>query len=345
MKNDFLAILANDDLCNYFASSIRKNTLSHAFILLGPKGSGKHTLAKMIAASLNCEAKHNDELALPCTECDFCRKILNNNSADVIMISREDDRATLGVDPIRFIKEDVVYYPNDGDFKIYIIEDAHTMTLQAQNAFLLTLEEPPEYAVFILLCENIETILETIKSRAPILRMTTPSKEEAINYIKENNPSARNFITNSPEEFEEIYMASGGSIGRILELISSSERKQILQSREFTQKFIETIAHHTLSQNYAEISALFSQKREERERIVQQLAEIQCALRDLMVIKKSDNPRMVFFTDIQYAEELSYSFSMQKISDLIKSTEQARLALLRNANVKLTITNFLSGLI
>jgi hypothetical protein len=95
----------------------------------------------------------------------------------------------------------------------------------------------------------------------------------------------------------------------------------------------------------AEISALFSQKREERERIVQQLAEIQCALRDLMVIKKSDNPRMVFFTDIQYAEELSYSFSMQKISDLIKSTEQARLALLRNANVKLTITNFLSGLI
>ena len=159
MKKDFSSIIANDDICTYFASSIRKNTLPHAFILVGAKGIGKHTLARLVAASLNCEAKSNDSLPLPCCECNSCRKILQNNSADVIYISKEDDRATLGVDPIRFIKEDVVYYPNDGDFKVYIIEDAHTMTVQAQNAFLLTLEEPPSYAVFILLCENTETIL------------------------------------------------------------------------------------------------------------------------------------------------------------------------------------------
>lgn len=345
MKNNFSSIIANEELCNYFASSIRKNTLSHAFILLGAKGSGKHTLARLIAASLNCEAKDNNNCPLPCEECNSCRKILQNNSADVIYISREEDRATLGVEPIRFIKDDVVYYPNDGDFKIYIIEDAHTMTPQAQNAFLLTLEEPPSYAVFILLCEHTETILETIKSRAPILRMKTPNKQEAINWIQTNDNSARNFINNSPEEFEQIYMASGGNIGRILELINSSEKKQILENRELVQKLIEAIANHSISSNFAEISAMFSQKRDERERIIEQLSEIQCALRDLMVIKKADEPKMIFFTDAQYAEDLSYSLSMQKLSDIMKSSEQARIALLRNANVKLTIANFLSGLI
>lgn len=345
MKNNFSSIIANDELCNYFASSIKNNTLSHAFILLGAKGSGKHTLARLIAASLNCESKNNDALPLPCEECNSCRKILQNNSADVIYISREEDRATLGIEPIRFIKEDVVYYPNDGDFKVYIIEDAHTMTTQAQNAFLLTLEEPPQYAVFILLCEHTETILETIKSRAPILRMKTPDKQQAIEFIKSNDASARNFINNSPEEFEQIYMASGGNIGRILELIGSNEKKQILENRELVQKLIESIANHSISSNFAEISAMFSQKRDERERIIAQLSEIQCALRDLIVIKKADDPKMIFFTDVQYAEELSYSISMQKLSDIMKSSEQARLSLLRNANVKLTIANFLSGLI
>ena len=345
MKNDFSSIIANEELCNYFATSIRNNTLSHAFILLGAKGSGKHTLARLIAASLNCEARDDDSRPLPCGECNSCRKILQNNSADVVYISREPDRATLGVDPIRFIKEDVSYYPNDGDFKIYVIEDAHTMTSQAQNAFLLTLEEPPSYAVFILLCEHTETILETIKSRAPILRMRTPEKQQAIEFLEQKDLSVRNFIRNSPEEFEHIYLASSGNIGRIIELISSSERKQILEDRDLVQRFIKALADHSLSSNFAEISAMFSQKRDERERIVEQLSEIQCALRDLMVIKKADEAKMIFFTDVHYAEELSYSFSMQKLADIMKSSEQARLALLRNANVKLTVANFLSGLL
>ena len=345
MKNDFSTIIANDDICNYFSSSIKSNTLSHAFILLGGKGTGKHTLARFIAAALNCQEKNNDSIPLPCQECVSCQKILQNNSADLIYISREDDRATLGIDPIRFIKEDVSFYPNDGDFKVYIIEDAHTMTTQAQNAFLLTLEEPPPYAVFILLCESTDNILETIKSRAPILRMRTPSKEDAVEYIKNQFPNARSFINNSPEEFEQIYLASGGSIGRIINLINSNEKKQILENRELATKFIESIANHTLSSNFAEISSMFSQKRDEREKIIEQLMQIQYALRDLMVIKKSDEPNLIFFTDIKYAEELSYSFSMQKISDIMKSTETARLALLRSANVKLTIANLLSGLI
>ena len=345
MNTSQFNIIGNDDLYNYFTSCAKANSLSHAYILLGAKGTGKHTLARLVSAALNCENRDNENASLPCLECNNCQKIMNGISPDVIYISKEKDKATLGVESVRFIKENVSYFPNDGNHKIYIIEDAHTMTIQAQNAFLLTLEEPPEYAIFILLCEHTENILETIKSRAPILRMKTPQRDEVIEFLKSNYPSVCTLMNNSPDEFEQIYMASGGSIGRILELINSSEKKQILQNRELAQKLIESIAHNRLSSEFGEIAEMFSQKREEREKIVAQLSEIQCAIRDLITIKKSDEPKLIFFTDIKYTEDLSYSFSLKKLIQISESTEKARLSLLRNANVKLTVINYLSELI
>ena len=299
----------------------------------------------LVAAAVNCENKEDDDFALPCLECNNCKKILGGISPDVIYVSREEGKATLGVESIRFIKDDVAFFPNDSNYKIYIIEDAHTMTVQAQNAFLLTLEEPPEYAVFILLCEHTENILETIKSRAPILRMKTPQRDEAVEFLTSNYPAVRTLMNSSPDEFEQIYMASNGSIGRILELINSSEKKQILQNRELAQKLIESIAHNRLSQDFAEISSMLSQKRDDREKIIAQLSEIQYAVRDLIAIKKSDEPNLIFFTDAKYTEELSYGFSLKKLIQITESTEKARISLLRNANVKLTVINYLSELI
>lgn len=345
MKNEIFNIIANDELCDYFVSSAKSDSLLHAYILLGEKGTGKHTLARFIATTANCSCKKIADTTVPCLSCRSCNAILAGNNPDITVISREKDRATLGVDQIRFIKEDLAFVPNESDFKIYIIEDAHTMTIQAQNALLLSLEEPPPYAMFILLCEHTETILDTIKSRAPILRMKIPSESEALEYLKNNFPSARMFINSSPDEFRQIYMASKGSIGRILELIGSTEKAQILQDRELAQKLIEAIAHRTVAHDFGLLASMFSQKRDERSKIIAQLSQIQCALRDLLVIKKADHPSMTFFTDSQYAEELSYSFSAQQILRIIESSEEARISLLRNSNVKLTITNFLSSLI
>ena len=219
------------------------------------------------------------------------------------------------------------------------------MTPQAQNALLLTLEEPPSYVIFILLCEHTETILETIKSRAPILRMRTPDKNEAIDYLKANHPSVRNFINNSPNDFDEIYMASSGSIGRILELVTSNEKKQILQNRELVGRLIEAVAHRTVANDFAELFSMFPQKREDREKIIFHLSEFERALRDIMVVKKAENPHMTFFTDKNYVEELSYCISVQKIAEILALTEKSRLSLLHNANIKLTLTHFLSSLI
>ena len=345
MNKDFSGIIANDELCSYFATAIKSTSLSHAYILHGAKGAGKHTLARLIAAALNCENRGEEGGHIPCRECNSCKKILGDISPDVNLISREDDRATLGIAPIRKIREDVTFFPIDGAYKVYIIEDAHTMTTQAQNALLLTLEEPPSYAVFILLCEDTESMLETIKSRAPILRMKTPTEEQAVAFLKENFPAARTFINSSPDEFKQIYKAASGSIGRILELIGSTEKKQILQNRSLAEQLMKSIAEHSLAMRFSEINSMFAQKREERDKLVSQLCEIQSAVRDLTLLKKADNPELIFFTDVEYAEELSYSFSTQKLTQIYENAEKARIALLRNANVKLTVVNFLSGLI
>ena len=341
MKKDFSNVIGNDALCDYFASAIRTGTLSHAYILLGAKGVGKHTLAYSLSAALNCENKTRKDHPLPCMTCSSCKKITEKNSADVMLLGRAD-KATIGVETVRFIKNDIVTFPNDGDFKVYVIEDAHTMTKQAQNALLLTLEEPPPYAIFILLCENDENILETIKSRAPTLRLNTPSNELILDYLKSNSPSARSFMNNSPDEFEQILKASGGSIGRILELIDGKERRQLLHNRELATLLIRSLAERSFVGSFSEILSMFSQKREE---ISLQLNEICLAARDLILIKKSDEPRLVFFTDEGDAEELSYSFSLKRLCDIIDLAEQARLAMLKNANIRLTLVNFLTSLL
>ena len=118
-----------------------------------------------------------------------------------------------------------------------------------------------------------------------------------------------------------------------------------MQNRSLAVQLMKAIADRSLATRFSEINSMFAQKREDRDKLISQLCEIQSAVRDLMVLKKADEPQMIFFTDVEYAEELSYSFSTQKLTQIYESAEKARIALLRNANVKLTVVNFLSGLI
>ena len=147
MRKMLDSIIGNSSLKSKLLSDILSDTLSHAYIIQGKKGSGKHTVAYMTAAALSCEKVSDTNAPVPCLNCPSCKKILQKKSPDVITITRED-KATIGVDAVRFLRNDVRIVPNDLDYKIYIIEDADTMTTQAQNAFLLTLEEPPKYVKF-----------------------------------------------------------------------------------------------------------------------------------------------------------------------------------------------------
>lgn len=330
----FPNILGNEELREHLSRDVRAGTLSHAYIIEGPKGCGKHTLAREIAAALSCEHARDTSMTLPCTLCLPCRKILGGKSPDVITIGREDGKAQLGVDVIRNMREDVRLLPNDLDVKVYIIEDAHTMNIQAQNAFLLTLEEPPKFVVFLLLCESAQPMLETIKSRAPILRMRPLGQDVLRDSLVEHNADARALSKNDPEEFEEILKLSNGFMGQAIELLDAKRREPRLAARHLAKEFLLYLTERKSGRRSIDILGSFSQKREE---IREQLSEIESAARDLVVIKKCENAPLCFFTGEDEAAELSFKFKTSALIAVIEAAGRAKARLAGNANVRLTL--------
>lgn len=339
MKDAFSDIVGNRALCDRLVSDLTEGRLSHAYIIEGPAGTGKHTLALRIAAALACERATDASVSLPCHTCPSCRKILSGNSVDVIYINR-GDKATLGVDPIRALRGDVYIAPNDTSVKVYIIEDAHLMTQQAQNAFLLTLEEPPEYVLFLLLCESATALLETVRSRAPTLRTEPIPPADIGAHLLRVNPEAVLLKRNAPEEFSELLVAADGSIGRALELLDPKARKPILAQRELAKEFVRLATARRDGVATMRMIASLGQKRDE---ISSQLSTVLVCLRDLLLLKQTESAPLCFFADREEASALAYQFTTPSILRLYDTVSNAIDALGQNRNVRLTLTALAVG--
>lgn len=337
MKPIMPTFIGNRALANKLGSAILSGGISHAYIIGGPAKSGKHTLAYQLAASLACENKDRSDLPLPCGACESCRKILSGISPDVILVGG-GEKATLGVDIVRELRIGVLSYPNDLDVKIYIIENADKMTSQAQNAFLLTLEEPPPYVLFLLLCERPEDMLETIRSRAPIIR-TEPLTTEQIEDFLSKSEATSELLRSSPDDFYEIVMASGGRLGEAIELSDADKRARVIECRDHVRSFIASMSRRSSGSEVIDIIEGFPQNRAE---LSERLSLILTALRDLAVLKKSENAPLCFYHNRDAALELSDRFSMFSLLSLTDSCENARRAILRNANIKLTLYNLVT---
>ena len=337
-------IIGNDALRARLYSDIKNGSLAHAYIIEGKPGSGRHTLVKNIIAALACEEKGN---ALPCGECLSCRHVFEDKCPDVITVCREEDRVTMGVDVIRNLKESLPAVPNDLEFKSYIIEEADTMTPQAQNAFLLSLEQPPSFVSFFLICENSRTLLETIRSRAPVFRTEPISADKISEYIcsdkldKKLRDTAISLKQNEPDEFATVIISADGSIGRAIELLSPKARKPITDKRTLATSFIEALSIGGKSVHALTLLPKFSQKRDE---LSLQLDYISSALRDLILLKKSENAPLCFFFDREKALDLSGSFYERKLISVFDRINEAKDAMARSANVRLTMIDLLANI-
>lgn len=339
MKTAFPDIVGNERLRARLADGILSGTLSHAYLIEGAAGTGKHSLALRIAAALSCEKKTVDGSPLPCGTCPACRKILSGNSPDVLYVNKKD-KATLGVEAVREMHSSVYVAPIESETKVYIIEEAHLMTLQAQNAFLLTLEEPPAYVLFLLLAESAEPLLETIRSRAPTLR-TAPIPpalmEEA---LCNSHRTAKALREENPVEFRELIAASSGSLGRAATLLDARLRRPILAERDCARRFIRLCGSR---HNSAAVLSFLAELGQKREEITAQLNVILLALRDLLLCKQSDNAPLCFFADRDEARNEAYRFSSPELLRLCSGISETVERLRRNANVRLALTEFAVG--
>ena len=163
----FRDIRGQDSAIEFLKNSIAKNKVSHAYIFVGPSGVGKRLTAVNFAKALNClDAKDGE----PCGVCAQCRKIDASNHPDVLIFYPEKEGSSLGVDKIRAVTKDIGLKPYEGRKKVYILDSADSMTQEAQNALLKTLEEPPSDSVIILITENINALFSTVRSRARRIR-------------------------------------------------------------------------------------------------------------------------------------------------------------------------------
>ena len=331
MRPAFTDIIGNRALCQRLCDDLTSKKLSHAYIVEGKKGFGKHMLAMRISAALSCEKASDPASPLPCMTCPACRKILSGNSPDVIFVSR-GEKATLGVDEIRRLRSDVLVPPNDTHAKIYIIEDAHLMTVQAQNAFLLTLEEPPSYVLFLLLCESTGALLETIRSRAPILRTEPIPPAHIADYLRKHVPEASRM---EEDELSEIVAAADGSIGRAIDLQDPKLYRPLLERRTTARAFVRLCAHRATAAEAMRFLLSLPQKREE---LIEQCNEILLCLRDLLLCKQTETAPLCFFATGEEACTLSYEFTTPALLTLCEALCDTIDRLRQNANVRLTLS-------
>ena len=331
-------VVGNEKLRRRLCDEILAGNLSHAYILSGPRGSGKHTIAMMCAAALACENKGKSDFSLPCTRCPSCRKILEKKSPDIFTI--EKNGASVKIDQIRELQRTVRITPNELERKIYIIEDTHTMTPQAQNALLLTLEEPPSYIIFFLLCESEEKLLETVKSRAPLLRTEPISQEKIREYLLTHSDDAKKLASARPSELDAVVSIANGSIGRALELIDEKTRQPFIKQRETAEQFVNL----ALAKNTLPLVELITSLPQKQDELLPILAYAETALRDLILLKKSEDTVLCFYSDREQATEKSYSTSLSSILALYDKIESTKQTLTRNANIKLTLTALLANI-
>ena len=153
---------------------VAANSVGHAYLLTGPRGAGKTSTARILARIVNCE-KNEDKLGEPCNKCRNCQSVLNGSSLDFIEIDAASNR---GIDDIRELKERVRLSPSELKYKVYIIDEVHMLTIEAFNALLKTLEEPPPHAIFILCTTETHKVPATILSRCVHIQFGKATPEE-----------------------------------------------------------------------------------------------------------------------------------------------------------------------
>ena len=205
----FETLLGNDRLKENLTVSLGKGRVSHFYLISGPAGSGKRTLARLLASAILCKGRDK-----PCGVCGPCRKIAKNEHPDLITVE-DPEHKNVAVKIVRQTREDVFIRPNESDHKIYLFPQE--LGLEGQNALLKILEEPPPYGVFILLTDNPEKLLPTVRSRCTELTLTAVPEKRLRQYLTLNYPKA------SAEDIAAAISRGGGYLGQAKELLEGGE--------------------------------------------------------------------------------------------------------------------------
>ncbi len=316
----FSEIIGQEHIKEHLQGAIASGMLNHAYIIEGDKGSGKKSLAGLFAMTLFCEQQG----AEPCGTCHSCKQAISGNHPDIrILVPEKED--LIRVKEIREqLINDVSIKPYSSEYKIYIIPEAERMNMAAQNALLKTLEEPPPYAVILLLCDNASLLLETIRSRCVILNIRPLKDEQIKEYLMKNRQV--------PDYQAKICAAfARGSIGRALTILQDERFESM---RDETVRLLKQIK----TMDYAEIGKACKTILEQTASIPEFLDFLFLWYRDVLLYRSSHRTdKLLFFEERKTIMALAEESSYEGIETILQTIGKTRERLKANVNANTTL--------
>ncbi len=318
--NDFSNIIGHETIIEYFRNAISMDKVSHAYILNGEDKSGKHMLAEAFAAALQCEEKGME----PCGNCRSCKQAAGRNQPDILYVSHEKPN-TISVDDVRKqINDDIALKPYSSKFKIYIVDEAEKMNVQAQNALLKTMEEPPSYAVILLLTVNADSFLPTILSRCVRLDLKPVSDEKIRKYLIEQKQVSK-------DQADICVAFAQGNVGKAIRLSDSENFNEMKNSAISLIKRLDEIDLHGMMEAVKKIT-------DYKLEINDYFDFIMIWYRDVLLYKATaDANRLIFRDEVYSIKKAASHSSYEGIETILTALDKAKDRLRANVNFELLI--------
>lgn len=316
----FKDIVGQESIISHMKNAIKLNKISHAYIINGEKGMGKKTIAKIFSMTLQCE-KGGDE---PCMQCHSCKQAISNNHPDIRWITHEKP-STIAIDEVREqINNDILIKPYSSKYKIYIVDEAEKLTIQAQNALLKTIEEPPAYGIIMLLTNNKDSFLQTILSRCVALEMRPVASTDIINYLREKEKI--------PDyQAKMVVNFAGGNLGRAIRLASMEEFNEL---KDMVIRHLTGICDASVT----DISGYVKEAATFKDNISEYIDLMVAWFRDVLIFKASkDINQLIFKENISLIEKYVIRISYNGINRIFEAADKVVLRLRANVNFDLTI--------
>lgn len=316
----FEDVKGQEHIITTLQNQIKANRIGHAYLFCGTRGTGKTTVAKIFAKAVNCEHPVNGS---PCGECAMCRSITAGTSMNVIEI---DAASNNGVDNIREIREEVTYRPTEGKYKVYIIDEVHMLSIGAFNALLKTLEEPPEYVIFILATTEVHKIPITILSRCQhydFKRITIDTisarmqelmdaeqvevEEKAIHYIAKAADGSMRDALSLLDQCIAFYLGQKLTYDHVLEVLGAVDT-------DVFSRLLRSILARDVPKVLDMVEELVMQGRE----LTQLAADFTWYLRNLLLVKTSDSIEDVLDVSSENLAQLKEEAQMIEVDMLLR---------------------------